>query len=151
MTERATGAMGAGALRMWLLGLQLWHVINGTPWHGGAHLKWAVQGSSAAVPVSSSHPKCAPVTLAHLKSLREGLDMNNTFDAAVFGTTTVAFWAQCGIAELCVDSSFDPLFHASRSSRQVSGTMVSNIIYHSFWVPRMKTCPQGEETRWMDS
>src|SRR5882672_9382663 len=144
MTERATGAMGAGALRMWLLGLQLWHVINGAPWHGGAHLKWAIQGSSAAAPIMSSRPKCAPITLAHLKALKEGLNLANTFDAAVFGTATVAFWAQCRVAELCVDSAFYPSLHASRSSRQISGTTVSNVIYHSFWAPQTKMCPRGE-------
>src|SRR5882672_4080678 len=100
ITTRGAGAVGAGTLRTWLLGLQLWHVINGAPWHGGAHLKQEVQGYSAAAPVSSSCPKCTPITLAHLKALREGLDMNNTFDTAVFGTATVAFWAQCCIAEL---------------------------------------------------
>ena len=29
------GCVGRGTLLSWLSGLQLWHVINGTPWDGG--------------------------------------------------------------------------------------------------------------------
>src|SRR5882672_3961405 len=151
ITTRGAGAVGAGSIKTWLLGLELWHVINGAPWHGGAHLKRAVQGSSAAAPITSSLPKCTPITLAHLKALKEGLNLANTFDTTVFGMATVAFWAQCHVAELCVDSAFDPSLHASHSSRQISGTTVSNVIYHSFWALRTKTCPCGEEIRWTDS
>jgi len=28
----------------WLLGLQLWHVLNNAPWHGSTHLNRAIQG-----------------------------------------------------------------------------------------------------------
>src|SRR5882724_8895449 len=45
ITTRGAGSVSGGTLRSWLLGLQLWHVINGASWHGTAHLKMAVQGS----------------------------------------------------------------------------------------------------------
>ena len=136
---RGSGAVGSGTLKTQLLGLELWHIVNGVPWQGGSHLKHALQGSNLATPPTSCHPKCAPVTLAHLTSLRNGLNLSNTFDAAVFDMATVAFWCQCHLAKVCIDSSFDPLIH------------VSNISYSLFWALSMKTNPTGEEIRWTNS
>ena len=99
ITTKGAGSIGGGALRTLLLGLQLWHVINGAPWHRASHLKRKVQGSISAAPATTSHPKCAPITLAHLMALRDNLDFNNTFNAAVFTTATMAFWCQCHLAE----------------------------------------------------
>jgi len=50
ITTRGAGAVRGGTLRTWLLGLQLWHIVNGAPWHGGAHLKRALQGSKLVAP-----------------------------------------------------------------------------------------------------
>src|SRR5882724_293409 len=97
------------------LGPPIMHVVNGIPWWGASLLKCAVQGSKSVAPTSSTQPKCAPVTLAHLSTLRHSLDLNDTFDATDFGTATVAFWCQCCLAEVCMDSSFDPLIHTSCS------------------------------------
>ena len=33
-------------MRAWVIGLELWHHINGAPWHGSSHLKRAAQGAS---------------------------------------------------------------------------------------------------------
>jgi len=57
ITTRGTGSVSGGTLRTWLLGLQLLHIVNGVPWHGTSHLKREIQGSSSAVPASTSHPK----------------------------------------------------------------------------------------------
>jgi len=151
ITTRGAGSVAGGTLRTWLLGLQLWHVVNGTPWHSAAQLKRSIQGSSAIAPHSTSRPKRPPVTLAHLLALRNSLNLDNTFDAAVFAIATVAFWCQCRLGELCVDVVFDPLLHASRCSPQNSGITISMIRYHSFWAPSTKTSPHGEEIRWIDS
>ena len=77
------------------VGNELWHVINGAPWNRSHLLKRATQGSKSATPSSSFMPKQAPITLAHLITLCHGLDLNNTFNTAIFATTTVAFWCQC--------------------------------------------------------
>jgi len=103
-------------MRTWLLGLQLWHVLNNVPWHGSAHLKRAIQGSSSAAPASSTCPRCPPVTLAHLLALRDTLDLNNTFDAVVFATVTMAFWCQCCLSEVYVISTLNPLLHATQAT-----------------------------------
>ena len=78
-------------MKMWLLGLELWHVINLAPWHGAAHLKWATQGACTAAPKCSSLPKHSPVTLSHLLGLSSSLNLNDTFDVVVYAMVTVAF------------------------------------------------------------
>jgi len=154
ITTRGAGTIAAGTLKTWLLGLELWHIINGMPWHAGWLLKRALQGSHFSAPFSSTCPKCAQVTLAHLTALKQNLDLNNTFDTAVWETATVAFWCQYRLAEVtevCVDGSFDPLIYASHSSPHNSGTTSLGITYSSFWAPSKKTQPAGEEIRWINS
>jgi len=151
ITMRGAGAIRGGMLRTWLLSLQLWHVVNGAPWHGAAHLKRALQGSKSVTPATSSCTKCALVTITHLQALRHNLNLNDTFDTAVFRTATVAFWCQCQLCEVCVDSSFDPQICATNCTHQRSGTTTSNVSFHSFWAPSTKTCPGSEEIRWIDS
>ncbi|KAG2337080.1 hypothetical protein BDR05DRAFT_978613 [Suillus weaverae] len=48
----------------------------------------------------------------------QGLDLLNTFDAAVFGVACVAFWCCCRLGELVVDSvsSFDSSRHVSHGA-----------------------------------
>jgi len=114
-------------------------------------LKHATQGARHQAPEDSSPQKHLPVTLAHLKLLRSHLNLNNTFDAAIFAAATVAFWCQCRIGEVCVDSQFNACMHASRDSPQKGGLTVSNVAFYSFWAPRTKTKPWGEFIMWTDS
>jgi len=55
------------------------------------------------------------------------LDLNNTFDAAVFAAATVAFWCQCWLGEVCVDSFFNPTIHASCATQQKMGWMLQTL------------------------
>ena len=108
-------------------------------------------GAASKAPLSSSHLKHAPVTLAHLKALRACLNLNDTFDATVFAVATIAFWCQCRLGEVCVDICFNPLIHPAQCTPQKTGCMASNIIFHSFWAPSIKTKPHGEFIMWTSS
>src|SRR5882724_10023799 len=121
ITTHGAGSVGGGSLRTWLLGLELWHIVNGMPWHGTAHMKRAIQGSKSNAPPGASLSKWAPITLAHLHTLHSSLDLNNTFDAAIFTMATVGFWCHCGLAEVCIDHCFNPMLHAHHSTPQKSG------------------------------
>ena len=57
ITTRRAGSVGSGAMNTWLLGLELWDIINSAPWHGPGHLKCATQGTRATMPSSSIHTK----------------------------------------------------------------------------------------------
>jgi len=39
ITTHGAGSVGKGAVKTWVLGLELWHRINGAPWYGGAELQ----------------------------------------------------------------------------------------------------------------
>ena len=69
ITTCGAASVGSGSLRTWLLGLELWHIVNGAPWHSAAHLRRAIQGSKSNTPAGASLAKQAPVTLAPLRAL----------------------------------------------------------------------------------
>jgi len=141
ITTHGAGSVGGGSLRTWLLGLELWHVINLALWQGAAHLKHAMQGAQHQAPDESSLPKCLPVTLAHLRLLRAHLNLNDTFDAAVFAAAMITFFCQCRIGEVCVDTHFNAYIHAGQDTPQKAGLTMTNVAFYSFWAPRTKTKP----------
>jgi len=42
--NRGARSVGGRAMKTWLLGLELCHIINYAPWHGTGHLKHTAQG-----------------------------------------------------------------------------------------------------------
>jgi len=114
ITTQGTGSVGGGTMRTWLLGLQLLNVLNNVPWHNSSHLKRAIQGSSSAAPALSTHPRHPPVTLAHLSALRETLDLNNTFYAAVFATVTWSFGANATSVKFVLPPCLTPFYMQPR-------------------------------------
>jgi len=43
ITAWGASSVGGGTMRTWLLGLELWHVVNAAPWQGSAHLRRVTQ------------------------------------------------------------------------------------------------------------
>ncbi|KAG1746870.1 hypothetical protein EDB19DRAFT_1582231, partial [Suillus lakei] len=82
----AAGTVSSSAANSWMAGLHYWHSINGADWHGG-------EGLSKLTPPSSKRTKCPPITVAALSQLALGLDLNNSFNIAVFATACIAFWS----------------------------------------------------------
>jgi len=145
VTTHGAGSVGGGAIKSWLLGLEFWHLINGAPWYGASHLRKTAKVSHTLAPLTSSRAPRSPMTIRHLHSLKNHLTLTDTFNVAVFGTATVTFWCQCLLAEVTVDNKFDPALHASHSSPQMFTTTMSKVKFHSFWAPKTKTHPRGEE------
>lgn len=93
-------------------------MVNGSPWEGDDEFVSKVrQGAKKLTPLHSKKDPRSPVTLEHLLALQSSLDMDNTFDAAVWVVALLCFWACCRLGELTVKSInlFDPLKHVSRS------------------------------------
>ncbi|KAJ7202366.1 hypothetical protein GGX14DRAFT_301487, partial [Mycena pura] len=88
------GQVSAGTVASWLSGLQLWHQLNGAPWHGGEILWRTKKGVSKLAPPSSRRPPRDPVSRQHMFVLRKYLDLGNTFDAAVWAAATSS-WKGC--------------------------------------------------------
>ena len=55
ITCRGTVSISASTIRHWLLGLELWHEINGAPWFGCLTLRRAVKVTSILMSLTS-HP-----------------------------------------------------------------------------------------------
>lgn len=89
------GKVATTTAQNWMAGLHFWHNLHGAPWFGSGLLRSATAGLSKVVPESSKRPRRPPVTLDHMHALFRGLDLSNSFDAAVFATASVAFWCCC--------------------------------------------------------
>jgi hypothetical protein len=113
----AAGSVGSSAINNWLAGLHFWHILNAAPWKGQEMLIQTKKGAQKLVPISSERAKRPPTTIKHLYALRNGLDLTNSFDAAVWAIACIAFWCCCRLGELVIPSvnTFDPLKHADRS------------------------------------
>lgn len=109
-TVMAASKVSQETLNNWMSGLAAWHQINGLPWFGnGKALKMTRVAVGKLAPVSSKRPKRSPVTFDYMVALREGLNLRNSFDVAVWAVATVAFWSCRRLGELLVLSpkSFD--------------------------------------------
>jgi hypothetical protein len=95
VTTRGAGAVAANAMKNWLLGLELWHIINCAPWHGGKALKRAVEGSSRLAPTTSHQGKRGPIIIEHIHTLARNLNFHDPFDCAFFAVACIAFWCCC--------------------------------------------------------
>jgi hypothetical protein len=110
------GSISSSTMNSWLAALHAWHTINGAPWYAGDMLLQSRKGLKKLVPVSSRRPRRPPITIEHMYALYRGLDLSNTFDAAVWAAASIAFWSCCRLGELVVPSlsSIDPVKHVMR-------------------------------------
>jgi len=138
ITHWGAGSVGPGALKSWLLSIELWHNINRAPWHGATLIHHAISGVAKNVPIPSSVLKCEPVILQHLQTLRRCLDLSNVFDAAVFAVACIVFWCCCRLGELVVDIKFEPTCHVAHSVVIACGTASNNIHSANFHLPSTK-------------
>ena len=110
VAEEGAGHVSGGTIASWLSGLQLWHTFNNAAWAGGQVLRRTHTGASALAPLSSSRPPRPPVTLLLLRTLKSGLTLSNTRDAAIWAVACTAWRDCCRLGELVPPSkaSFDP-------------------------------------------
>ena len=137
-------------IKHWLLGLELWHIVNGAPWLSASVLKHIVKASLSLAPKSSFHTRCSPVLITHLSSLHHHLDFTNLFNVTVFAITCVSFWGQARLGEVTFNGSFDPLLHATKSGLILAHTSTSHA-YGKLWIPCTKMKPQGDYLMFTDS
>lgn len=141
-TVMAASKVSQETLNNWMSGLAAWHQINGLPWFGnGKPLRMTKVAVGKLAPTSSRHPKRSPVTYEHMVALREGLNLGNSFDVAVWAAATVAFWSCCRLGELLVISSNS--FDSSRNVAQ-NASVTFKVLRHGertacFHIPWSKT------------
>src|SRR5882724_3094604 len=115
ITIHSLGLVGNSAMKTWLEGLCLWHMINDTPWHGSHLLCYPLRGTAKVAPQMSHQAKRDPVMIDHLKALCCHLDLTYAFDIAVFTLACITFWCCC-LGELLIGSKFDPDAHVACST-----------------------------------
>jgi hypothetical protein len=86
------GRVASTTVSTWMAGLRFWHKFHGAPWCGGEILASVTKGIAKMVPKSSKRPQRPPVTIEHMHALFNGLDLSNSFDAAVWALASTAFW-----------------------------------------------------------
>ncbi len=124
------GQVGGNAVKNWLSGIKAWHDVNGAPWYG--HHRWVELARVSARKEGASHkrPLRAPVLIAHLKALREDLDLSKPRDAAVWAVASVTFWGCRRLGETVVAkvSDFDAAYHVTRGVKYVLLLLVKSEI-----------------------
>ena len=111
------GSVRSSAINNWLASLHFWHILNAIPWYSQEMLIQMKKGAQKLVPISSECAKCPPTTIKHLHALPNGLDLTNSFDAAIWAIACIAFWCCCHLGELVIPSvnTFDSIKHADHS------------------------------------
>jgi len=152
ITHHGASSVRPSALRSWLLGIELWHNINGAPWYRENLLHHTIDGAVKNAPSSSSKPKHEPVTLQHLQALHNYLYLSNVFDAAVFAVTCIAFWCCCRLSKLIIDTEFNPDRHIACSAAISCSTASNGIHFTNFHLPHTKTKgSKGDDVNISDS
>jgi hypothetical protein len=103
------GDIGSSNFSTIMSGIRAWHVAQDVPWHGDPKIDDLVKGFRHAVavaaPASTTRAPRPPVTVQHLITLRNGLDVcNDSRDAAVYAVACCAFWGVARLGELTVKS-----------------------------------------------
>jgi len=112
------GLNSGNTICSWLSGLRSWHVINQAPWHGDeewVHLARVFANKSGT---AHEHPPRAPVSLQHLLVLRGNISLSNPFHASIWAVALTTFFGcrRLGETTLKLATSFNPLYHVTRSS-----------------------------------
>ncbi|KAF7304606.1 hypothetical protein MKEN_01174500 [Mycena kentingensis (nom. inval.)] len=106
------GSVSGDAVSNWLSGLKAWHDANGAPWHGNE--RWVKLTKRTAEKMGSGFKKeqRGPVTIQHMRALKDALDLNKPQDAAIWAAATAAFWGCRRLGEVTVPSAakFDPKY-----------------------------------------
>lgn len=112
------GTVGGGTVKSWMSGIKAWHDVNGAPWEGEDRWVELARRTANKEGTAFKRKQRGPVTIQHMVALRERLDLNISFDAAVWAIATAGFWGCRRLGELTVPKAdgFDPKRHVARST-----------------------------------
>jgi len=113
-----SGLYAGNTIHSWISGIRSWHVLNQAEWHGDC--EWVNLARVAANKSGVNHKRAprAPVSLEHLRVLRQQLDISLPFHAAVWATALTTFFGCRRLGETTIKShsTFNTAYHATRSS-----------------------------------
>ncbi|KAI0313995.1 hypothetical protein OF83DRAFT_1165386 [Amylostereum chailletii] len=145
-----------GAAKKWLCGVRSWHDIHGGGWQQRNMTARVLSGVAKLVLPSSSRDQRLPITYKYIVARRDGLDLGNSRDAAVWAITSIAFWECCRLGELLIPSvnTFDAEQHVAGGTDanvKYSCAISDELPYATFRIPWTKTKHRvGAEIKLMD-
>ena len=79
--------------------------------------------------------------IEHIYALKAGLDLSNSFDAAVWAVACIAFWCCCRLGELVIpsDNLFNGLKHVARGTSVVHNCTGLGVKFATMHIPWSKT------------
>ncbi|KAF5378588.1 hypothetical protein D9615_007107 [Tricholomella constricta] len=141
----ASATCSGECIRNWLNGLRAWHIFNRAEWHGRDPWVLSLLHSADKLGVPFKRPPRNPISGRHLLCLRNNLDLNSPYGAAVWAAALVAFWGCRRLGELLPSSStYGASRHTSRSSN-FKTSFVNDTKVITFHIPWTKTSPLGDQ------
>ncbi|TFK59111.1 hypothetical protein BDN72DRAFT_725460, partial [Pluteus cervinus] len=138
------GQVSGKTIKLWLSSIRAWHEVNHADWNGED--RWVQFARTSANKLGTHHrrPQRGPITIQHLHTIRNNLDLSSPKGAAYWAITLTAFWGCRRLGELTTPSlsNFDPLQHVARSTHLKFKTLPDGTTSVSFLVPWTKTKKQ---------
>ena len=145
------GAYSGGTIHNYVYGIRAWHILHGLEWSPNPlELEAVLKGADRLAPPSSKRKKRLPYTPEFIATIRQQMDLEDTFDAAVFACLTTCFYAAARVGEFVVPrlDGFSADQHVTlanlRVDRNAEGLEVT--VLH---IPQTKAAPlEGEDVFW---
>ncbi|TFK24527.1 hypothetical protein FA15DRAFT_592269, partial [Coprinopsis marcescibilis] len=142
------GTVSSPTAKNWVAGMRMWHIINNAEWHSDH--EWVRLALRTACKEGSRFkcPLRSPVTIRHLRVLKEHLRTNEPYGAAVFVVAIVTFFGCHRLGETTVPSNtgFDSKLHATRASEITFSTTADGIETVDICIPWTKTTKEAGGT-----
>ncbi|KAF7328051.1 hypothetical protein MKEN_00386200 [Mycena kentingensis (nom. inval.)] len=130
------GSHGLKSAKNWLNGIAHWHHVNVAIWYGK---DLSVKRVLRAVDKDGKfiRPPRGPVSIEHMRCIRDNLDLTTPKGAAYWALSCAAFWGCRRLGELTIlsNNAFDPTHDVSRSARTTRSSTAgrSVITIHLPW------------------
>ena len=112
------GSVGGKTVANWMSGLKMWHEYLGASWHGNdAWVRMARVTANKEGTVFKKKPR-DPVSITHMKVLKNGLDLTKPRDIAIWAIACTTFFGCRRLGETTIPSKskFDKKFHVTNST-----------------------------------
>lgn len=144
------GHYSAKTITNYICGVRAWHILHGLSWSlNEMEIETLLKASISLAPPSSKRSKREPYTIELMVAISQHLNPLNPLDAAVFACLTTTFFATARAGEFTVPrlDAFDPQIHVKLSNVKDTHDR-QNLPMKTFFLPRTKSAPEGEEVSW---
>jgi hypothetical protein len=144
------GPYSGKTISNYIYGIRAWHILHGVGWQlKDPETETLLTAAAKLTPSASKRKKRRPYTPDYITKLKDQLNLQDPFDAAVFACLATCFYAAGRVGEFTMKrlDGFDPTKHVTpaniREERDRSGLHVT--VLH---LPCTKASPGGEDVTW---